>query len=102
MTTEMILTLIGIVLGSNWLGQFLTEIYRNKKKKKTPAEIILKCLSRVHLLQTAERYKEQGYINADEYDDIFEEFHAYEELDGNGRVARYYGENGELETLPVR
>lgn len=102
MNTETILTLVGIVLGSNWLGQFLTELYKNKRKKKAPAEIILKSLSRVHLLQAADRYKEQGYINADEYDDIYEEFHAYEDLDGNGRVARYYGEDGELESLPVR
>lgn len=102
MNTETILTLIGIVLGSNWLGQFLTEWYRNKKKKKTPAEIILKCISRSHLLMTAERYKEQGFINADEYDDVMEEFKAYEALDGNGRVARYYGETGELHSLPVK
>lgn len=96
------LTLIGIILGSNWLGQLLIEFYKNKRKKKAPAEIILKSLSRVHLLQAAERYKEQGYIPSDEYDDIYEEFHAYEDLDGNGRVARYYGEDGELESLPVR
>lgn len=102
MNAETILTLIGIVLGSNWLGQFLTELYRNKKKKKTPSEIILKSLSRAHLLQCAARYKEQGYINADEYDDVMEEYEAYEALDGNGRVGRYYGENGELEDLPVK
>lgn len=102
MNYETILTLIGIVLGSNWLGQFLMEIYKSKKKKKTPAEIILKSLSRSHLLQCANRYMEQGYIDSEEYDDIFEEYDAYEKLDGNGRVKREYGEGGELRSLPVR
>lgn len=102
MSYETILTLIGIVLGSNWLGQFLMEVYKSKKKKKTPAEIILKSLSRVHLLQNAERYKTQGYIDAEEYDDIFEEYEAYRDLDGNGRVKKEYGENGELKSLPVK
>lgn len=102
MSYETILTLIGIVLGSNWLGQFLMEIYKSKKKKKTPSEIILKSLSRSHLLQKAEQYKEQGYIDAEEYDDIFEEYEAYIDLDGNGRVKREYGEGGLLKSLPVK
>lgn len=102
MTTETILQMVAIVLGSNWLGQFITELYRSKKKKKTPAETILKCLSRDHLLNAAERYKKQGFINADEYDDIMEEYKAYSDLDGNGRVAREYGESGELQNLAVR
>lgn len=102
MSIETIITLVGIVLGSNWLGAFLTEVYRQKKKKKTPAEIILKALSRSHLLQAAARYKEQGFIDVEEYDDIFEEYDAYVALDGNGRVRREYGENGELRKLPVK
>ena len=102
MSYETILTLIGIVLGSNWLGQFLMEVYKSKKKKKTPAEIILKSLSRSHLLMKAEQYKDQGYIPSEEYDDIFEEYKAYIDLDGNGRVKREYGEGGELRSLPVK
>lgn len=100
MNTETILQLIAIVLGSNWVGSTLLELYKQKKKKKTPAEIILKCISRSHLLQTAERYKSQGYIDAEEYDDIFEEYRAYVALDGNGRVKREY--EGELKKLPIK
>lgn len=102
MNYETILTLIGIVLGSNWLGQFLMELYRSKTKKKTPAEIILKALSRNHLLQRAEYYHEIGYIPSDEYDDIQEEYKAYSALSGNGRVEREYGEGGALKSLPIR
>lgn len=102
MNTETILQLVAIVLGSNWVGSMALEFYKNKKKKKTPAEVILKSLSRVHLLNTAERYKEQGYIDAEEYDDITEEYNAYIALDGNGRVRREYGESGTLKKLPVR
>lgn len=102
MNTETIVTLVGIILGSNWLGSFLMELYKSKKKKKTPAEIILKSLSRSHLLQCASRYVEQGYIDTEEYDDIFEEYEAYIDLDGNGRVQREYGEGGEVRSLPVR
>ena len=102
MSTEFIIQLIAIILGSNWIGSMLMEIYKTKKKKKTPAEIILKSLARSHLLQAAGRYQEQGYIDAEEYDDIFEEYKAYKDLDGNGRVRREYDEGGELRSLPVR
>lgn len=102
MSYETILTLIGIVLGSNWLGQFLMEIYKGKTKKRTPSEIILKSLARSHLLLCAKRFKEQGYIPADEYEDIFEEFDAYEKLSGNGLVRREYSEGGDVRSLPVK
>lgn len=102
MNTDTMLQLIAIVLGSNWVGTMLLELYRQKKKKKTPAEVILKALSRIHLLQAAERYKEQGFINADEYDDIMEEYNAYIALDGNGRVRREYGEGGDLKKLQIK
>ena len=102
MNTENMVEIIALILGSNWLGQFLIVLWRTKKKKKTPAEVILKCLSRRDLLAQAERYKKQGYIDADEYDDVFEEFKAYEALDGNGRVKREYGEGGAVCSLPVK
>lgn len=102
MNTETIIQLIAIILGSNWVGSLLMEFYKSKKRKKTPAEIILKSLSRSHLLTCATRYKNQGYIPSEEYDDIFEEYKAYVDLDGNGRVKREYGEGGELRSLPVK
>lgn len=102
MNYETILTLIGIVLGSNWLGNFLVELYKSKSKKKTPSEVILKALCRNHLLNRADYYHEIGYIPSEEYDDIFEEYKAYIDLDGNGRVKREYGEGGELRSLPVK
>lgn len=102
MNTENMIQIIALILGSNWLGQFVVEYYKSKKKKKTPAELILKALSRRDLLAQAERYKKQGYIDSEEYDDVFEEFNAYEALGGNGRVKREYGEGGTLQTLPVK
>ena len=102
MNYETILTLIGIVLGSNWLGNFLMEIYKTKRKKKFPTEVILKALARNHLLSRADYYHEIGYIPSDEYDDIIEEYEAYEKLNGNGRVAREYGEGGALKSLPIK
>lgn len=102
MNAEVMIQIVALILGSNWLGQFLIELWRTKKKKKTPAEVILKCLSRRDLLAQAERYKEQGYIDKDEYDDVFEEFKAYEALDGNGRVKREYGQGGAVYSLPVK
>lgn len=102
MDTNTIIQLIAIVLGSNWLGQFAMEIYKTKSKKKTPSEIILKHLAGDHLLSVAEKCKERGYIPSDEYNDLFEEFQAYSDLKGNGRVEREYGKDGELLKLPVR
>jgi len=102
MTAENVMSLIAIILGSNWLGQILIELYKSKTKKKTPAEIILKSLSRSHLLQSADKYHELGYIPAEEFDDIMEEYRAYDALDGNGRVKREFGEGGALKSLPIR
>lgn len=102
MNIETVLQIAAIVLSSNWIGQLLLEVYKSKSKKKTPAEIILKSLARSHLLQMAERFKTQGFIDAEEYDGIFEEFDAYDKLGGNGRVKREYGEDGELRKLPVK
>ena len=99
---DQLLTLIGIVLGSNVLGQLAMEIYKSKSKKKTPTGIILKSICRSHLLSNAERYKSQGYIDSEEYDDIMEEYEAYIDLDGNGRVKREYGEGGTLRSLPIK
>lgn len=101
-TWENLLALFAVVMGSNWLGQFLTEVYKSKSKKKSPVEIILKALSRNHLLASADRYHEAGYIPKDEYDDIYEEYRAYRALDGNGRVEREFGKDGELTSLPVK
>ena len=33
---------------------------------------------------------------------IIEEYEAYEKLNGNGRVAREYGEGGALKSLPIK
>ena len=102
MTTELFIQLVAIVLGSNWLGGFLTELYKSKKKKKTPIEVILKALARVHLLQCADRYREQGYINKEEYEDVMEEYRAYKALDGNGLVDHEFAEDGALKALPLK
>lgn len=102
MTTENILTLIAVILGSNWLGQLLMELYKTHSKKKTPTEIILKALSRNHLLLSAEKYHNQGFIPKDEFDDVYEEYRAYKALNGNGRVDREFGQDGDLASLPVR
>ena len=83
MTDVNIIQLIGIIAGSNALWQFLMEVYKAKKKKKTPAETILKSLSRVHLLESAEEYHKLGYIPKEDYDDIYEEYDAYAALNGN-------------------
>lgn len=88
MNTETIITLVGIVLGSNWLGQFLMEVYKSKTKKKTPIEVIIRALARRDLLKSADDYIEQGYIPSDEYDDFVKEYKAYKDMDGNGKVEK--------------
>lgn len=88
MTTENIITLIGILLGSNVLGNFLVEVYRSKSKKKTPIEVIIRALARRDLLKTADDYIEEGFIPSDEYDDFMNEYKAYKDLDGNGKVEK--------------
>jgi hypothetical protein len=88
MTTESMIQLIAIILGSNWLGQFLMEVYKSKSKKKTPIEVIIRALARRDLLKTADDYIDHGYIPSDEYDDFIKEYKAYKDLDGNGKVEK--------------
>lgn len=88
MTTESMIQLIAIILGSNWLGQFLMEVYKSKSKKKTPIEVIIRALARRDLLKTADDYIDRGYIPSDEYDDFVKEYKAYKDLDGNGKVEK--------------
>ena len=97
--SDMTLQLIALVLGSSGLGQFLIEVYKTKKKKKTPIEVIIKALARRDLLISANDYIEQGYIPADEYEDFMNEYKAYHDLDGNGKVERFVAE---ATKLPIR
>lgn len=85
---EQMLQLIAIILGSNWLGSFLMELYKSKTKKKTPTQIIIRALARRDLLKTADDYMDKGYIPSDEYDDFAKEYKAYTDLKGNGKVEK--------------
>lgn len=85
---ESMIQLIAIVFGSSWLGQMLIELYKQKTKKKTPTEVIIRALARRDLLSSSEAYITQGYIPSDEYDDFQKEYKAYKDLDGNGKVER--------------
>ena len=89
---EQMLQLIAIILGSNWLGSFLMELYKSKTKKKTPTQIIIRALARRDLLKSADDYLDKGFIPSDEYDDFVSEFHAYKDLKGNGKVERVVSE----------
>lgn len=88
MDTETLITLAGIIMGSNWLGQFLMKVYESKTNKKTPIEVIICALARRDLLKTADDYLDQGYIPSDEYDDFVKEYKAYKDLGGNGKVEK--------------
>lgn len=89
---EQMLQLIAIILGSNWLGSFLMELYKSKTKKKTPTQIIIRALARRDLLKSASDYIDSGAIPSDEYDDFVGEYHAYKDLKGNGKVERIVSE----------
>ena len=88
MTIEQILELIAIVLGSNWLGAFLLELYKNKKKKKSPLERMILSLGRDRLLFNAKVYIKMGGIPEDEYESFSQMFQDYAALHGNSTVAK--------------
>lgn len=64
------------------------EVYKSKTKKKTPIEVIIRALARRDLLSSAEDYIADGFIPSDEYDDFINEYQAYRNLNGNGKVER--------------
>lgn len=99
MSTEMILTLVGIVLGSNWLGNILLEVYKNKKKKKSPLEKMVLSLGRDKLLCLSKQYIRNGYIPEDEFYTFDKLGEAYIDLGGNSLVKKKYEE---AKALPVK
>lgn len=98
MTWEGAIALIGLVLGSNWVGTLLLEIYRQKKKKKTPQEKMLLALCRDRILSLAKKYIELGGIPEDEYDNYKLLLESYLAGGGNSTVAKI---GGSADSLPI-
>ena len=85
---ENIITIVVVVLGSNWFGSILKDMYDARRKKKKPSEQMLLALGRRQLLQDAKTYIRLEEIPEDEYEVFVEQFKAYQAMNGNSTVKR--------------
>ena len=92
MSTETIITLIGIVTGSSWLGQLILEVYKSHRKKRTPLEELTLAIGRRNLLELCKKYLKHGSIPEDEYEAFTKLGEAYLKMGGNSRVKKLYQE----------
>lgn len=87
-----VLSFIGLVLGSNWLGNILLEIYKDRKIKKTPIERATLALVRKELLSSSKEYIKKQGIPDDEYEMFAELGQAYIDMKGNSKVKKKFEE----------
>lgn len=87
-----VLSLIAIILGSNWLGSLIVEIYKNRKKRLSPFEKLVMAMGRDRLLMLSKSYLSKGFIPDDEYESFHEMGQSYLDLGGNSQVKHRYEE----------
>lgn len=87
-----IISFMGLVLGSNWLGNILLEVYKDRKTKKTPIERATLALVRKELLSSSKEYIKLQGIPDDEYEMFAELGQAYIAMKGNSKVKKKFEE----------
>lgn len=81
-----ILTILGLILASNGLWDFLKTFVKSKRKRKNPQELMMLALGRDRLLHLCKKYIKLGYIPQDEYESFVELGDAYLKMHGNSIV----------------
>ena len=99
MTTELIVQLFAIVLGSNVLFEFVKWIVeRRDKKKESPEQIMLRALGEDRLGLLLRDWLHSDVRLADDWRIIESLYTGYRALGGNGEIKKLYEEASELHT----
>lgn len=88
MNWEVILTVFGIVLGSN----VTVEIFKYIIKRETPERLMLKALGGDALYKWLCEWKHEKGGTAAEWETIDNLYTGYKALDGNGEITKLYEE----------
>lgn len=100
MTTDNWIAIATILVGSQGLWTFAQTVWLNKHSKRTAENKLLLGLAFEAIINTAQKYIDQGEIEADEYKELNKYlFEPYRALGGNGTAARMIAE---VEKLPIK
>ena len=93
---EIIITVVCSVIASSGFWTFVS-----KRRANNNAEVkMLLGLGHIKIIETCEKYIEQGHIRQDEYDSLYNYLYLpYKELGGNGTAERMINE---VKKLPIR
>ena len=97
---ELITTVVVASLGSGGVVALIQAILQrkwNKQDKENEMRVALKIIIQCEVKKAAERLIGQQYITLDEKDSLFEMYHCYKSLGGNGRLDTEMAEIGKLE-----
>lgn len=94
--TQIIIAIIGGILGSTGLWSYLTK-HRERKDAKTK---LLIAISHDRIIWLGGQYIERGYITQDEYENLHDYlYESYSQAGGNGSAKRIMEE---VNKLPIR
>ena len=101
---ELITTVVVASLGSGGVVALIQAILQRKWSKQDKESetilnmrVALKIIIQCEVKKAAERLVGQQYITLDEKDSLFEMYHCYKSLGGNGRLDTEMAEIGKLE-----
>lgn len=93
MNATLVIQLIGIVLGSNVIFEFIKWIVdRNDKKKQSPERLMLKALGEEKLGKKLRHWLHSDVRTADDWRIIEALYEGYIALGGNGEIKKLYEE----------
>lgn len=98
-TTELVLTLIAAVFGSTGFWSWLQARFRTKSAE----DRLLMGIGYSKIIQETNRYIKQGWITADEYNDLNKHlYQPYKDMGGNGTAKRQMEIVGNLPSTPPK
>lgn len=93
MNANLAIQLIGIVLGSNMIFEFIKWIVdRSDKKKQSPERLMLKALGEEKLGKKLRHWLHSDVRTADDWRIIEALYEGYTALGGNGEIKKLYEE----------
>ena len=97
--TQYLVTIIVAMFGAAGFWTLISNIYQNKKEKKSCEREMLLGLGHDKLLYLCRKYLAQGYISAEQHENLLYLFHPYKGLGGNGTIEHLMGE---INKLPIK
>lgn len=98
-TTELVLTLIAAIFGSTGFWTWL----QTRFKTKSAEDRLLMGIGYSKIIQETNRYIKQGWITADEYNDLNKHlYQPYKDMGGNGTAKRQMEIVGNLPSTPPK